>query len=423
MHVEQRRFVSAALVLVAWSLGGPGAPGREPGGEVRLAVPVNGSPFQASLVAIAPDWKVTFDVGGTRRVLPATDLVYWGTYRDRYRAGQILLSNGSLLAAEVLGIGDDAVSLYGELWGRAQIPLRFVQGMMLDPPADPAERDRLYELIVSGVGGEDRLILENGDVIAGVVTGWREPPRSAPTGAPAIAITAEGRAVTMDVDRTAAVVFNPALLEIPRKQSFRTLIGFRDGSLLVVENLEWDRGFLRFRLPGPIVLEAGAESIWRDVVLLQPFAGAVRYLSDMEPVGYRHVPLLDLAWPFERDRNVLGGRLRSGGSLYVKGLGMHSTSRLAYDLDGRYQRFQAELAVDDRAGWGGSVVFRVFLPDASGEWKKAYESPIIRGGQDAVPMSVDIAGAQRMALIVDFAERGDVLDYADWLNARLVEQD
>ena len=34
---------------------------------------------------------------------------------------------------------------------------------------------------------------------------------------------------------------------------------------------------------------------------------------------------------------------------------------------------------------------------------------------------VDLTGAKRLTLRVDFADRGDELDHADWLNARLVK--
>ena len=33
----------------------------------------------------------------------------------------------------------------------------------------------------------------------------------------------------------------------------------------------------------------------------------------------------------------------------------------------------------------------------------------------------DLAGAKRVDLVVDYGEAGDVLDQADWLEARLVE--
>ena len=38
-----------------------------------------------------------------------------------------------------------------------------------------------------------------------------------------------------------------------------------------------------------------------------------------------------------------------------------------------------------------------------------------------MPVSVDIAGATKLELVVDYADRADVLDHADWLNARLVQ--
>jgi hypothetical protein len=38
-----------------------------------------------------------------------------------------------------------------------------------------------------------------------------------------------------------------------------------------------------------------------------------------------------------------------------------------------------------------------------------------------VPVSVDLGGAKRLDLVVDFADRADELDRANWLNARLVK--
>ena len=70
------------------------------------------------------------------------------------------------------------------------------------------------------------------------------------------------------------------------------------------------------------------------------------------------------------------------------------------------------------------MTFQVFLDQSTrepaGSWVLAYQSPIVRGGQPPLPISVDVSGAQRLALIVGFADRGDQLDYANWLNARLI---
>ena len=36
-------------------------------------------------------------------------------------------------------------------------------------------------------------------------------------------------------------------------------------------------------------------------------------------------------------------------------------------------------------------------------------------------VSIDLAGAKQLDLVVDYGEAGDVMDHADWLNARLVK--
>jgi hypothetical protein len=61
------------------------------------------------------------------------------------------------------------------------------------------------------------------------------------------------------------------------------------------------------------------------------------------------------------------------------------------------------------------VVFRVLV-----DGHERFASPILRGGDAPVPVSVDVRGAKKLELMVDYADRGDVLDHADWLDARLV---
>ncbi len=63
----------------------------------------------------------------------------------------------------------------------------------------------------------------------------------------------------------------------------------------------------------------------------------------------------------------------------------------------------------------GSVRYRVFVDS-----EEKFASPIVRGGGPPVPVSVDVTGAKRLDLVVDFADRADEQDHADWLDARLV---
>jgi endo-alpha-N-acetylgalactosaminidase len=79
-------------------------------------------------------------------------------------------------------------------------------------------------------------------------------------------------------------------------------------------------------------------------------------------------------------------------------------------------RFEADVGIDDSTGGRGSVQFRVLV-----DGKEKFTSPIVRGGDSPLPVSVDVTGAEKLELVVDYADRGDVLDHADWLNARLVQ--
>jgi hypothetical protein len=161
---------------------------------------------------------------------------------------------------------------------------------------------------------------------------------------------------------------------------------------------------------------------WEAVVMLQAVQPHITYISDMPKLDYKHLPYLDRSWLYGLDRDLAGGRLRFGGSVWVKGVAMHSSSRLAVETGGVYDEFQAELAISQNAGRQGSVIFRLYVQAPGESLKKVYESGVVRGGEPPVPVRVKLAGASRIALIVDFADRGDQGDHALWLNARLVRQ-
>jgi hypothetical protein len=119
---------------------------------------------------------------------------------------------------------------------------------------------------------------------------------------------------------------------------------------------------------------------------------------------------------------VLGGLLAVAGRTYPKGLGMHSASRLTYDLQQEpvkeYARFVSQVALDDASTDQGSVVFRVYLRKAD-DWQEAYSSPVMRGGDPPQQIAVELGAATEIALVIDYADRGDERDYANWLDARL----
>lgn len=410
-------WVRPALIAVLVFLSAHSALGQ-PAPPLRRTVPVEGEAFPARVERIEADWTVHLKTAGARRPVPAKDLVRWGDYADSFRWMHVVLADGSLLSAEIAHLADEKLAVDGELCGRLEIPLAKVRAVVLDPPPAASQRDRIWERITTAQGVEDQLLLHNGDVLRGVLKKVG-PDGTGAAAALAVTLAVEGRDLTIPVNKAQAIIFNPALVEAAAKPAFSVLMGFGDGSLLNVVQVAAAGAFARLTLANAVQLDLDPELLHTGLTLLQPRSDRVVYLSDLEPISYKHIAYLETSWPLGRDRSVSGGRLRHGGNLVVKGLGMHSASRVAYRLDGRYRRLEAELALDDSAGLGGSVVFRVFMGDAADQWKRIYESPVVRGADSPLPISVDVSQAQALALIVDFADRGDVLDRAAWLNARL----
>lgn len=407
------------------------------------ATPVEGPPFAADFAGFDSQQNIKFKIGNKLRIMPAAELVRWGNYRDVETGPQIVLASGGVLRADVLSLSEtqliigDASGLGSVLWDESALPIEAVCGLLWQPPADPLSRDRLLFKLLSLPTGDDQVLLEGGEALSGTLLSVPPAGRFAEKLNKQELAAAE--VFTLQVPRTEkplqiaankvlAVRFGSAEVTKPAKQAF-TRVGFRDGSWLVASKFETARTAFQIHFPGGGKLTANnafgdgsAEWFWKQVSLLQPISDRCVYVSDLPPLGYKHLPFISGEWKFGSDQNVLGGQLRTREQVHLKGLGMFPASRLAYTLDGKYRRLQGTLAIDDRAGLQGSVTFRVLLEDASGQWATSYESPIIRGGDmQPVELSLDVKNAQRIAILVDFADRGDQCDYADWLDLRLLK--
>ena len=416
------RILLCSLAAWTFAVRASTAPAQTPAAEpaARQAIATQGPPFFAALTGVDSHGRIEFRTGKELRTLAMAELVAWGAPGEQLSRTQVLLADGGVLAAEILSSDEDRLKVDSELFGMLEIPLELVAGAIYHPPVDARRRALLVARLRADARGErtedgaeirpgaprvnsDRLILENGDELSGAI---------AAIGENKLQLKTPGGPVEIELDRVVAISFNPSLLSQARPRGVYCLIGFSDGSRLAAAELALDESLARVTLAGGLKLWTEASA----VTFLQAFGGKAEYLSDLAAESYRHVPYLSLARPFERDVSIGGANLRAGGRTYLKGVAMHSAARLTFRLAAKHRRFEAEAAIDDETDGRGSVVFRVFVDD-----REAYKSPVIRGGMPPTPISVDVRGGKRLSLIVDFAERGDELDHADWLNARLVE--
>lgn len=419
------------------------APRRE---TVPVAIPVTGERYPAAVVEIdTPAAKpgdspksgeraaqttsgtISLQQDKEKRTLPLAELVSWGALAEATGAAQLLLADGGLLVAEVLTADKEAIKVDSPIFGEQTIPLELLAAIALHPPADAQRRDRFAERLLSADRDTDRVksdrapvnrapvdrvnvdrvYLDNGDELTGTILGIHDGKDNK-----TVDLDAAVGKVTIERAKIAGIAFNPSLVANAGAKGPRVLAGFNDGSRLVALSLAMHGEIVELTLFGGLKWKAPRDAL----VFVQPLAGKATYLSDLTAESYRYIPFLNTGWPYRADRNVAGTQLRSGGHLFAKGLGMHSASRLTYRLNGLYKRFDADVALDDQVGSGGSAAVRVFV-----DGEERFKSDPIRGGAPPVPVSVDVTGGKQLSLIVDFAERGDELDRVNWLNARLVE--
>ncbi len=107
--------------------------------------------------------------------------------------------------------------------------------------------------------------------------------------------------------------------------------------------------------------------------------------------------------------------LQIGEKRYARGLGHHAPGEIVVELDGEYAQFEAEVGVQAQPGGQGSVVFQVFVDE-----EKRFDSGVLRQTDAPKAVSVSVAGAQEMRLVVTDAGDGMTCDGAAWAEARLI---
>jgi|GEM_PF-658841 len=434
--VRKRRSTRWGVLVPAVVLGWIPPLGAAADPDTRVALIAAGSGVSEPTARAArrlEDGRWEFQAAHANHVLAPREFVVWGAPRENVHAGQVVLRGGGVLVADWLridaigiAIGVHPRSLAAEpIWRDAVLPRGEVAGLIVHSSADPASRDRVWNDLLEGERAQDEIRLDNGDRILGEIDDWTAPNglRDGTT----LRFKTEGEPLDIGWNRVEAVLFRGAPRTEPSNAA--VVLGFRDGSLFRAESLAVDGPRIRL-IGGGIELSADAESLWTNVCHVRSLVAPVRYLSDLESVGFKHIPMLNREWPFERDRSAARGRLRSkerGGPSsapidvwHEKGLGLHATSRVAYDVPDGAARLDASIGVDSGSGDEGSVIFRVYGETESGEFQLAFESPIVRAGEPPRPISVPLARFRRLALIADSADRLDIGDHADWLLARFV---
>ncbi len=155
-------------------------------------------------------------------------------------------------------------------------------------------------------------------------------------------------------------------------------------------------------------------ALWKTllvVMLMQAVAASA------EPVGLSSLDLSKVrqGWKTAQvDRAVELHPLSIAGKKFAHGVGTHSPGAMYIALDGRARSFHAYAGIDDETGGRGSVTFTI-VADGRVVWRTG----VVRGGEPARGVDIDLKGVRLLALFVGTANDGFEFDHADWADAAI----
>lgn len=387
------------LMAILWA---SAAPAAEPPAIRATAVRLDGKTVAGAVTGVSDDTVGFAIVAGRAGSLDVAtsellSLDFPAAKREQPAGAVLEFANGDRLTADVVLAEEDSLAVrFGS--SAMSVPLETLRGIAfrpLDPEGGSAA------LVWRERGEADLVLLTNGDRLAGEFLGLTESD---------LTLDAAGQETRVPRERVAAVAFSPDLVSPAAVEGTRQIVQAPAGWLTVRNLVRAADGSWRAEAAFGESVTWPAGAVGRVL-----FAGPrVEFLSERRPKDFAFVPYLDRSWPLRTDRAVTGEPLSASGTLYPKGLGMHSRSRVTYDLGGKYASFRAVAGLAASAGEIGSAEFAVEV-----DGREVFRSGPVTAA-DAKLVAVDLRGAQTLVLVVDFGRNGDVRDRADWCDAVLI---
>jgi hypothetical protein len=279
----------------------------------------------------------------------------------------------------------------GNSWGAVTLPFTWCSAIRLAEKTD-----------LPAPGPRDAVLMTNGDRAEGEIVDVKDGK---------VQLRVRDVPVSLDLERVKAITFARAEPPVAATSGLLVALDLGANERLTARWAGLEGENLKLQPAWGGTLEIPLLAVSR----LEVKNGKLVYLSDLKPTEATQIPYLDGEYPFRANQTVAGRPLRLAGKTYRRGLGVHSRSLLRYALDGNFKTFAAVLGLDSEVGSHGSVIFRVF-----GDDKQLFESPVVRGGDDPIEISLDVSRVIALRLEVDYADNGDIADHADWADARLL---
>ncbi|TVR14660.1 MAG: hypothetical protein EA401_04050 [Planctomycetota bacterium] len=141
---------------------------------------------------------------------------------------------------------------------------------------------------------------------------------------------------------------------------------------------------------------------------LQVLGGRRAFLSDIPPSEVEEEGAFGTVWNYAVNENIDGSPLKLGGTYYAYGLVIHSRARLSWKLEGNYVRFHTFLGISDAMipHNVGDCEVSIYV-DGERRWHQGS----VRVGEPPQRIELDVTGAEKLTVVVDYGARYDIGDH------------
>lgn len=374
---------------------------------------LDGAHVEGRLVAVDGEW-LTFETSAGRRVLPVGELMSVTPTEAPRRAERpsgvvIGLTDGSTFRAERFVVAGAQAELTPSV-SPATCPVEAIRSVLLVEADDPAldEWNRLLrepfraDVLVVGRG-------EATDYHQGVLGGVSDDR---------VTFDLDGEVLRVKRDKVFGLIYyRPAVRELP--PAVATLTDAR-GSRWSVRSISLVGNALAVRTPAGVAVECPLASVEG----LDFSAGKILYLGQLEPRSAEWTPYFGLKeepasrkafFAPIRDPGRSGPPIVLAGRRYSHGIALRSRTEVVYDLPEGYRRLMATVGIDDALRPRGDAQLVI---QADGH---TLLDTTVTGTQPPQPVNLDVAGAQRLTIRVDFGQGMDLGDLVDLAEARLIK--
>jgi hypothetical protein len=332
--------------------------------------------------------------------------VGWDDFLQLDRVGQgrtsvprlvLWLFSGDRLAGAPTGMTGESLNWRSPSLGEMSFPLKQIRAIQRAGQTAPAN---------DSARTEDALMLSNGDNVRGIISD---------ISASAITIQAasgDPTSVPLSAILVADFASPPGSSTAPAAPKHGFRVSIADGTVVSTDSIsltgrELHLKSARVDRPVPLSSIGGIEQV----------NGPVVWLSALTPAQSIHTPYFsDHIQPAQMDKTVLGEPMRVENREFTHGIGVHSYSKLVYNLDNGFKAFRTQFAIDGDQNWA-NVTLRVKLDD-----KTAFEKSHVTAGAISDVVSLDLNGAKTLTLEVDYGENYDVQDRLNWIEPALLRR-